>query len=428
MSAEVVLRSAAVPAKANWPAMLWLILAVALAVKACVQPYEHTTYPCFEAGARCWFSGANMYDFAVSGHDYRYTPAFTAAFTLLAWLPTPLGGAVWAVLNVGVLYWALRRLTAELLPGAWDERALLAFHALTLLAAIRGLWAAQSNTLIFSLLALGACELRRGRTWSAAFLLVAPAFIKVWPLAAALLFVACWPRQLLTKSLVAGSLLLALPFVTAPTDIVWNHHVEFLVALMGPMQYRHIYRDAWTIWETLAPPVSPFGYQLLQATTGLVTLALCVAARWTRCERVGASLRFLRGAAPRLAGFAREEPGASAHPLTGSAEPLVFVLGLWCVWQLVFGPGVERNTLCLIAPLLAWGVIVSAQSRDGLWLALAAYGLVVGFSFGALERALTSVTPLAECGLPLGVLCFGAWLLWRLRRAHFGLRDSNTTV
>lgn len=370
--------SASEPTARNWPGLLWLSVAIALVAKAWLEPHEHTTYPCFEAGARCWFFGENMYEFAVCGHEYRYTPTFTAAFTVLGSLPTQLGGALWGLLNVAVLYAALRRLTADLLPGNWTRYAVLTFHGLTLLAAIRGLWAAQSNTLIFALIALGACAVRRGQWWQAAFFLVAPAFIKVWPLAAALLFVACWPRQLLTRMLAAGLFLLLLPFATVPADVAWNHLVNFLIALLGPMQGRHIYRDAWTIWETLAPPVSPAAYQFLQGVTALLTLAACVSV----CRR-------------------------SPHAHIGAT----FVVGLWCVWQLVFGPGVERNTLCLIAPLLAWAVVSSLQTGRGRGLALAAYGLVVVFSFGALERALVRELPLVESALPIGVSLFGLWLL-----------------
>jgi hypothetical protein len=71
---------------------LWIWFAIALGIKALVEPIHHSTYPCFEAGTRCWCAGQDLYNPAVCPHDYRYAPACAVAMTPLALLPTWLGG------------------------------------------------------------------------------------------------------------------------------------------------------------------------------------------------------------------------------------------------------------------------------------------------------------------------------------------------
>ncbi len=363
---------------------LWCVIAVALCCKAWFAPADHTTYPCFEAGARCWQADRDMYDTAICGHEYRYSPTFSVLFLPFASLPTHWGGMLWSLLNVAVLVWSLRRSVQDLLPANWTPLALVAFHALVALASLRGLWSAQSNLLIFSCIAVGAASIARRQWWLAATLLAAPVYIKVWPLAAGMLFVAAWPRQLGWRFTISMIALALIPFATRPLGIVVGHYHEFVAALVGPMQERHIYRDAWTIWELLLPPVNPRGYQALQLAAAGGALAVTLWARWRQI---------------------------SGRITTGSA--LSTILGIWTVWQLVFGPGVERNTICLIAPLTAWGLILSHQSASTwgrLWMG-AGFVLTTLFSFGVFERLLLPVTPAALAALPCGSLCFAVWLL-----------------
>jgi hypothetical protein len=356
----------------------WLVLLVVLAVKAVVSPVEHTTYPCFEAGTRCWWAGENMYDFTVCQYEYRYTPVFAVLFTPFAWLPTWLGGLLWNVVNGGVLFLALTRLLRQVFPEEWDDRRQGLYLSLVLISSLRGLWASQTNSLIVALVALAAAAILERRWRLAAFLLAGPVYIKLWPLAAAFLLVACYPRRLGWRFAAALLLLGLLPFLTVSPTVAWGHYRDWGQAVFGPMQVRHIYRDAWTIWEVACPPVSPTLYRYLQLGMAGLALLLCLWQRWWR-----------------------QKP---------ERQVLSVVLGFWCVWQLVFGPGVERNTICLIGPLVAWGVIAGWKQR-GFGLVAAAYALLTLFSFGEFERIGLRISPWFLTALPIGSLLFGAWLI-----------------
>ena len=66
----------------------WAALVVALSVKSVCEPTDRSTYPCFEAGTRCWWREGNLYTMEDCGHEYRYAPAFAVGLTPLAVLPT----------------------------------------------------------------------------------------------------------------------------------------------------------------------------------------------------------------------------------------------------------------------------------------------------------------------------------------------------
>jgi len=143
---------------------------------------------------------------------------------------------------------------------------------------------------------------------------------------------------------------------------------------------RHIYRDAWTIWELIRSPVAPLGYLVLQLGTAALVLGLVL---WQR------------------------------RWLSETAGLLGVVLGLWTAWQTLFGPGMERNAFGLFAPLSAWGLTIALQERRGRVWMVPAFALATLASFGVLERALADGFPAVLAAHPLGVLLFAAWLLQR---------------
>ena len=362
----------------------WFVFAIALAVKTWISPEKHTTFPLFHQGSLNWSAGIDPY--AASQFEYRYSPVFTVAFTPFSRLPIHLGGIAWSMANVWVLWVALRRFVDEVIPNAWSPRTQAVFLGLALAVSVRSFWAAQCNTLIVALACLAVCDLAARRYWSAALWLAIPVYIKVWPIALAMLLMASRPVALIPRFLACCVVLGAIPFAAQTPEFVIQQYSQFFSGLTGPMQVRHIYRDAWTIWEFFASPVPERGYKLLQLATAGLTLV------FTLWQTLGQS------------DFRRA---------------LLSVVCAWSVWQLVFGPGSERNTFCIITPLIAWGLMTAWESRRGVWLMLPGALLVLLFSFGLLERKLERLVPGTQLALPIGVLLCGAWLLVYARPGRF---------
>ena len=355
----------------------WALFAVALAVNACVHPSKHTNYsPCFESGSKAWWNNQNMYDHHVVPDDFRYGPLFAMALTPLAELPTWLGGLLWNWLNLGLFFWSVRALARRVLPCRWSLPRETAFLLLALMGSARTIWSAQSNPLIFAAVAAATIAILDRRWWLAAVLLAAPVHIKVWPLAGALLLIACWPRQLGWRFAIALVVLAAVPLLAKPLPIVLARYHDWYTAMIGPMlQIRHEYRDAWTIWELIPPPVDLTGYLVVQLSTAAGALALCL---WQKQQ------------------------------LRSNAKLLTFVLGMWTAWQLVFGPGTERNTFGLIAPLTAWATVVAfTEGRGRICMVVAIFFMDV-LAIGHVERVLSRCAPPFKRYIRWGFCCLPA--------------------
>jgi hypothetical protein len=360
----------------------WGVFIVAVSVKTFVEPAKHTVYPVFAQAARHWWHDEPVYaDYGRSlGLDlFRYSPTFAVAMTPLAALPDRLGGLLWNLLSIGVLLAALQRMLADVLPGSWSRRQMGLFWGLTLVGAARGIWSAQSNTLLISCVLLAASAIARRRFWQAALLLAAAVSIKIWPLALVMLLVPWWPWALGSRFLAAGATLAAVPFLTRPWPYVLDQYRGWAAMLIDTRTLRWPgYRDAWTIWEATGAPPHLDAYLGLQLIGGLAVLAWClVQGRRNRDVR---------------------------HRLTS-------ILAAWVTWQMLFGPGTERLTYMILAPVTAWAVVASLARRRGRTLALAAWLMTGPFGMGGLERALEPYSAAATAILPLGALVFAVWLV-----------------
>jgi len=358
---------------------LWVVLAVAVSVKTIIEPSLHEVYTIFAAASRHWWADAPLYTFYEGMDTYRYTPTFAIALSPLAMLPDRLGGILWNLLSIAVLVWAIRRFVREVLPGDWPPWREGLLLALVVVGSLRGIWSAQSNALVIALALLAAVAIKGRRWWAASFLLAVPVFIKLWPMALVLLLVACWPRQLIGRfSLVAAAGLLV-PFFTRPAGVVCRQYTDYYFWLTGPLSQARCggYRDAITIFEQARLDVGRESYLLVQLATAALVLAWCL---WRR-------------------------------RLDSTGRLLVSILSMWAAWQLLFGPGTERLTYGLIAPMSTWALLVSFAEKRLRLLSAAAWLLLSLFSMGAFERAMEPIVPFAPALLPAGVAVFIAWLV-----------------
>ena len=244
---------------------------------------------------------------------------------------------------------------------------------------------------------MGLAAIARQRWSTAALWLAVAVFVKVWPLAIVLLLIACWPRALAGRFVVACLLLAAIPFLTHRPDVVLGYYHDWYLCLIGPLQARNCgYRDAWTFWEVFGPwfggrpdwasHAQRHVMAIVQFITGLGVFGYCYAKyRQSRQSR------------------------STSMP---SRQLLTTIFAVWAAWQLLFGPGTEQLTYGLIAPASAWAVLVSFAERRSRGLALSAWILLTFMSAGDIERVVRHALPGGRALLPFGVLLFLAWLLW----------------
>jgi hypothetical protein len=376
----------------------WLTFIIVLTVRNAFDPMSHTNYTTYEYGARRWWSDENMYFVRDKTeiheyYDYRYGPVFSVFISPLVLLPTPLGSFLFIWGNAIIYYLALRGLIRHILPGDWTGLRQAAFLLLTLLASHRMFWALQINPTVFAAVAGAAIAVKNQRWWLASFLLAFAVAIKAWPLAAALLFCACWPRQIAWRFVVAFIALSALPFLTRPPQIVCQQFQWWWEMLTDRAQLRLKFRDAWTFWELIQSPkkyielpVTNAAYKMVQLTAAALALLLCL---WQKSRR--ADISFF----------------------------LTFLLGLWISWQMIFGPGTERNTFGILAPLSAWALIVAWERPWNFGWMSVSFLLTAILSFGMIERSVSPQIPWILAAHPLGAAMFVIWLIgyaWQLPR------------
>ncbi|WP_417391243.1 glycosyltransferase family 87 protein [Gimesia sp.] len=358
--------------------ILWAILWIAVSVKFVVQPENKSVYPCFADSSINWWADRNLYDNEVYKTGFRYSPTFALAFSPFAILPATLGGILWTALNISLLVLALRLLVKEIFPGNWSRFQEASFLILSLAGCTRAIWSAQSNSLVFALAVFAVVSLKKERLWIAAFLLAAAVHIKLWPAALALLLMARFPWQLSMRFTAASALLILPPFLTRPLPMVLEQYQNWYGLLTGP--YRTLrqggLRDAYTIAEQFGTYVDDRIYTLLQLGMAGLALLWCL-----RLAKISGSMQTY---------------------FTG-------VLTTWVCWQLLVGPGTERLTFLLAAPLASWALIVSFREHCHRILAVIAWLMLIPLGTGGVERLLLPIAAWSPAILPLGIIPLMVW-------------------
>jgi hypothetical protein len=177
--------------------------------------------------------------------------------------------------------------------------------------------------------------------------------------------------------------LAVIPFFTRPFEkVLWQYHAWYEVTV-HPLRDRWPgFRDAWTIWDSLWPPVDNRVYMVLQLAAAVAVLGWCL---WQRRRDISAG-----------------------HFLT-------LIYSMWVSWQLLFGPATEQLTYGIIAPAASWAVLTSFDEKRARWLTLAAWATLALLASGDIEKSVLAILPAGKALLPFGVVLFIGWLTWHER-------------
>ena len=380
---------------------MWLLLGAAVSVRTFVWPEKRTVFPVFSAGARHWWADESLYyPYSDNTGGYRYSPIFAIFMTPFALLGNTTGGVLWSWLNLGVYLLGLRWFVRDVLPGDWPAWREALLYALGLWGAMRCAWNSQANILVIGCLLMAASALVRERWWQAAFLLAAPVFLKLSPLAVALLFCALMPRKLLPRFALVLLLGAALPFLTRPPEIVLGHYREWHEHLSGSAEARWPgLRDGWTVFLLVRHALgedldlritavdSPL-YRILQCGSGVLLAGWCL---W------------------------QQRRGISRSQL------ILFTMAGGAAWLMLFGPATEFPTYVILAPFAAYALLDSWHTGRGFWTAGATWMLTAVLPWNAATGQFQDDVPLLFAVLPAGAACFLLWLLVHAQRTPAAL-------
>ncbi len=196
----------------------WLVVYAASALAVAVQRTmfsPENNFLILRTASAHLISGQDLYAAypAIHADFFKYSPTFAFLWAPFALLPPVPGYMLWAIACVSALYAGITR---ALRP----EQATVAL-ALSWLAVFGDLQRSQSNALCAGLIVLAWVAFERDRQWSGAVAIAAATFVKLFPLAAAV--VALFHKRILRfGAILAGvfAIGVALPLlVTSPATL-----------------------------------------------------------------------------------------------------------------------------------------------------------------------------------------------------------------
>lgn len=161
----------------RWVLALFLVSVVGVVVQQSITHVDYN-FAIFRQSFFHLVAGRDLYAaYPAEQVDlFKYSPTFALLFAPFALLPTLAGLALWNLVNVGALWYAVRRL----LPSHEANLALL----LMFVEVVRTTQRAQSNALVAALMVLAFVSLERRRQGEAAIAVALGAAIKLFPVLA----------------------------------------------------------------------------------------------------------------------------------------------------------------------------------------------------------------------------------------------------
>jgi hypothetical protein len=251
-----------------------------------------------------------------------------AAFAPFATLPLRLSNILWRLFCAAALLatakaWLRHGLSGFGEPGDAGRKpgATTTAFLLLLPLAVGNLNLGQINVLVLAAVTAGVLAVRV-RAWNtAALLLAAGGFMKIYPLAVGLLLALLYPRQLSWRLLLALAGLFILSLLLQRPAYAWQQYHGWYAVLHGDdrldIDLYASWRDFGFLLRACGVPLSDSAYRLMEIASGGV-LAIFL---WLGQRRWGWSEARLLGG--------------------------VFSLG--CAWMLLFGPATEAATYIVLS-------------------------------------------------------------------------------
>lgn len=320
----------------------WSIALIAIIVRLLLlPPGARTLFPTYQQAGINWSAGADLYPTTQTGLAaglFRYSPTSALLFTPFAFGSQQVGDIAWRIINTIVLASGLLCFVHSIVPELLTRRQKALFLALMLPFAAIHLSNGQCNALVLGLILIAFASAAKNRWNLAALCLAFSSFLKLYPIAAALLLTVIYPRKFTPRLLGMLGFAAALPFAFQSPEYVLRQYRLWL-------QYAfHEDRSTWTLagvnvdFQLLCrvwlQPITLTTYRIIATVVGLLFAGIV--------------------ALSRIAG----------RP---ARRQLTLALGLACVWMTVFGPATESPTYLLLTPSIVWSVM-SLRIRPAGWL------------------------------------------------------------
>jgi alpha-1,2-mannosyltransferase len=209
----------------------WLIFASVIGAMVAAAPDYRTVTPNYRDACRDWFEGRPIY--APGVHGFLYFPHAAILFAPFTYAPVPIGEALWRIVSIGSLAWAVWRLAiltiqnpASTAKSSPEMAGRLTFVLMTCAAippATASARNGQMNLLLAGLTALAFVELARGCWRAGAVWLCLGAAFK--PLMIVPMTVAAVVYRPVRRPLAVGAVALFLaPFLTQHPGYVWQQY------------------------------------------------------------------------------------------------------------------------------------------------------------------------------------------------------------
>ncbi len=317
---------------------LWVIVLLAICTRVAIRPERQSSYAKDYAPAgRHWLQSAEIYNHR---HHFVYSPPVAAFFAVFAALPATVGDIAWRLFSALLLLGAAIGWLANPLSSlgsrpaqSWRGPPRPTGLLLLLPLAVGNLNLGQMNVMVLALVVFGVLTVAQERWTTAAILLAAVAFLKIYPLAIGLLLALLWPRQLSWRLALALVGLFFVSFGLQSPGYVWAEYHHWFRVLGGDdrldVDLYATWRDFGYLLRACGVPLSDFAYRIMEvASGGALALFLWLGQRRYHWERG----RLLGG---------------------------VFCLG--CAWMMLFGPATEAATYVVLS-LPVCGLLVTAWS------------------------------------------------------------------
>jgi len=374
---------------------LWLLMACVVGTHSVVRPTKNTVFPTYHAAGEKWVQGKKIYK---NNRRFVYSPLAAAAFAPFSKLPLSAAGLLWRLINIGAFVGAVAWWLRSGLHRGLAQKHYPWVFLLLLPLSLGNFHNAQVNPLIISLIlvAILAC---REKLWTLSAVAIGIAtYFKIYPLAAGLLLLLLYPRQLWWRLAVVLVSLGALTFILQDPLYVKKQYELWIQYRLADNRFEYdneiASRDFLMILRALHIPITQRVYQGLQLAAGAAIAVLLLTGR--------------------LRGWAQD-------------RLMVGLLSLVTCWMMLFGPSTESATYVIMAPALAFALVQACSQPERYSKAMRATIIAaVVVSIVALEiNALVSRawvdtrTPPFMAIQPFGALLFLGYSLAALRSRYW---------